>query len=477
MSDPLLQKFQHLLEGRYSIDRELGRGGMSTVYLATDLRHGRTVAIKLLQPEITTSLTAERFLREIQITAKLQHPNILGLFDSGAENGLCYYVMPHVEGETLRDRLVWEKQLPLDRALQIGIEVASALAYAHTRGVVHRDIKPENILFSAGHAMVADFGIARAVSEGQRSITAIGIPLGTPPYMSPEQAQGLENIDHRSDIYALGCMLFEMVAGRPPFMGTSIGRVIQAHLTEPPPHLRSFRPDAPESLQAVIERCLAKNPDDRFQKVDDVVQALQLISAASTLERATPDQMSRIGTPIPPPAAPGPTVEEPHDTGRRFLIIAAAVGVVALLLAGWFLLRPKGGAGAAEPAIAVLPPDVVAGDPGMAALGRGIAQEVEGALRGIEGLGIKSAASVSALQSRGLTLAQIADSLRLTLLVVGSVQSDRRTARIGMQLVDAQADNVVWSETWDASVDSLLAVQRTVGSSVAAAVRGRLEPR
>ena len=253
MNDPLLQRFQSLLEGRYAIERELGRGGMATVYLATDLRHGRTVAIKLLQPEITTSLTAERFLREISITAKLQHPNILGLFDSGAENGLCYYVMPHVEGETLRDRLIWEKQLPMETALQVAMEVVSALAYAHSRGVVHRDIKPENILFSAGHAVVADFGIARAVSEGQRSITAVGIPLGTPPYMSPEQAQGLDSIDHRSDIYAIGCMIFEMVGGRPPFLATSLGKIIQAHLSEPPPHLRDFRPEVSESLQAVVE--------------------------------------------------------------------------------------------------------------------------------------------------------------------------------------------------------------------------------
>ena len=252
MNDPQTQRFQALLEGRYAIERELGRGGMATVYLARDLRHGRTVAIKLLQPEITTSLTAERFLREIHITAKLQHPNILGLFDSGAEDGFCYYVMPHVEGESLRDRLLWDKMLSVDGAIQVALEVSSALAYAHSRGVVHRDIKPENILFSAGHAIVADFGIARAVSEGQRSITAVGIPLGTPPYMSPEQAQGLENIDHRSDIYALGCMLFEMVSGRPPYVGVSVGKVIQQHLMAPIPSLREHRPEAPEALDRIL---------------------------------------------------------------------------------------------------------------------------------------------------------------------------------------------------------------------------------
>ncbi|HEV8150773.1 MAG TPA: serine/threonine-protein kinase, partial [Gemmatimonadales bacterium] len=252
MNDPLLHRFQTLLQGRYAIERELGRGGMATVYLARDLRHGRTVAIKLLQPEITTSLTAERFLREIQITAKLQHPNILGLFDSGAEEGLCYYVMPHVEGDNLRDRLLWEKRLPVNTAMEVAIEICSALAYAHSRGVVHRDIKPENILFSAGHAIVADFGIARAVSEGQRTITAVGIPLGTPPYMSPEQAQGLDHIDHRSDLYAVGCVLFEMVAGRPPFVGVSIGKVIQQHLQTPPPSVREFQPEAPAALDPIL---------------------------------------------------------------------------------------------------------------------------------------------------------------------------------------------------------------------------------
>jgi len=190
-TDPLLDRFQAILDGRYTIERELGRGGMATVYLAQDLRHGRPVAIKLLQPELTTAVTAERFLREIQITAKLQHPHILTLIDSGAKDGLVYYVMPLVEGESLRERLIWEKQLPVDRALQIARQVAGALEHAHERGVVHRDIKPENILLSGGQAILADFGIARAVREsGQQVITQVGLPLGTPAYMSPEQAGG-----------------------------------------------------------------------------------------------------------------------------------------------------------------------------------------------------------------------------------------------------------------------------------------------
>ena len=335
MNDPQTQRFQALLEGRYAIERELGRGGMATVYLARDLRHGRTVAIKLLQPEITTSLTAERFLREIHITAKLQHPNILGLFDSGAEDGFCYYVMPHVEGESLRDRLLWDKQLSVDGGVQVAIEVASALAYAHSRGVVHRDIKPENILFSAGHAIVADFGIARAVSEGQRSITAVGIPLGTPPYMSPEQAQGLENIDHRSDIYALGCMLFEMIAGRPPYVGVSVGKVIQQHLMAPIPSLREHRPEAPEALDRILTKSLAKDRAGRYQTADELVEALRLVAAATTLERSLPTgerAVAGVPTPVGGVATSTPTmVPAAGSNDRRLLYFVATLAVVAVL--------------------------------------------------------------------------------------------------------------------------------------------------
>ncbi len=263
--EELRHKFQKVVAGRYAIERELGRGGMAIVYLARDLRHDRTVAIKLLQPEITSALTAERFLREIRITAKLQHPNILGLFDSGAEAGFCYYVMPYVEGDTLRERL--ERGGPLDFSEAIGVaaDLCAALSYAHSRGIIHRDIKPENVLFSAGKAMLADFGLGRALSEGQRSITVAGISLGTPPYMSPEQ----------SDIYAIGCVLFEAVSGRPPFTGPTVGRVIQAHIQTPPPALGSLRPDTPAALEEVVKRALAKDPGARFQSADEMQAALR----------------------------------------------------------------------------------------------------------------------------------------------------------------------------------------------------------
>jgi len=341
VNDPLLQRFQALLQGRYAIERELGRGGMATVYLARDLRHGRTVAIKLLQPEITTSLTAERFLREIQITAKLQHPNILGLFDSGAEEGLCYYVMPHIEGDNLRDRLLWEKRFPVPTAVEVASEICSALAYAHSRGVVHRDIKPENILFSAGHAIVADFGIARAVSEGQRSITAVGIPLGTPPYMSPEQAQGLDHIDHRSDLYALGCVLFEMVAGRPPFVGVSIGKVIQQHLQTPAPSVREFQPEAPLSLDPILQKALVKDPAGRYQTAEEMLGALRLVAAAETLERSMTEagpERKRAPAEASAPAPGGGGEGAPESRGRERILIILLATIATLATAGLIIV-------------------------------------------------------------------------------------------------------------------------------------------
>src|SRR5712691_9101040 len=221
-------QLQAALADRYALERELGRGGMATVYLARDLRHGRPVAIKVLRPEIAATLGPERFLREIDTAARLTHPHILPLHDSGEAAGFLFYVMPYVEGESLRDRLSREKQLPLGDALQIAREVADALSYAHSHDVVHRDIKPENILFEAGHAVVTDFGIARAITAaGGETLTGTGIAVGTPAYMSPEQLAGGEHVDGRTDVYSLGCVLYEMLAGEPPFTGPT-AQAIQA---------------------------------------------------------------------------------------------------------------------------------------------------------------------------------------------------------------------------------------------------------
>jgi eukaryotic-like serine/threonine-protein kinase len=264
------------LRDRYAIEREIGRGGMATVYLAEDARHHRKVALKVLNAELGAVLGAERFLSEIEVTANLQHPNLLPLFDSGEEAGLLYYVMPYVEGESLRARLEREKQLPVDEAIRIAVAVASALDYAHARGVIHRDLKPENILLQAGQPVVADFGIALAVSNaGGARITQTGLSLGTPQYMSPEQATGDRAVDGRSDIYSLGAVLYEMLTGDPPHVGTTAQAIIARLLTEKPRSVRVSRPNVPAHVEGAVERAMAKLPADRFLTARDFAQALE----------------------------------------------------------------------------------------------------------------------------------------------------------------------------------------------------------
>jgi len=266
--------FATALADRYRIERELGQGGMATVYLAHDVRHDRKVALKVLRPELAAILGGERFLAEIKTTANLQHPHILSLFDSGEAEGLLYYVMPYVEGESLRDRLNREKQLPLDDALQTAREVAEALGHAHARRVIHRDIKPENILLESGHAVVADFGIAKAITAaGGTSLTETGMVIGTPGYMSPEQSLG-EAVDGRSDIYALGCVLYEMLAGEPPYTGPSAQAIIAKRLSQPLPQLRTVRESVPPGIEAAVRRALARVPADRFATAEQFRAAL-----------------------------------------------------------------------------------------------------------------------------------------------------------------------------------------------------------
>src|SRR5574341_669935 len=265
------------LAGWYTFDRELGRGGMATVYLARDLRYGRPVAVKVLHPERTEALGRERFLREIDIAARLNHPHILPLLDSGEASGFLYYVMPHVEGESLKQRLDREKQLPLSDALAIAGQVALALHFAHEHGVVHRDVKPGNILLAGGQAIVADFGIARAVRRAavdEDRLTETGTTLGTPAYVSPEQAGGEAELDGRSDVYALGCVLYEMLAGAPPFTGTSSQAILARHMLDPVPSIRTVRPTVPEGIEGVVRRALEKVPADRYQTAAEFAAAL-----------------------------------------------------------------------------------------------------------------------------------------------------------------------------------------------------------
>ncbi len=290
----VLDRLRAALADSYRIERELGSGGMATVYLGHDLRHDRDVAIKVLLPKVAAALSSERFLQEIHIAAQLQHPLILPLFDSGQADGLYYYVMPRIVGESLRQRLEREKRLPLDEALRLGREVAEALEYAHGKNVVHRDIKPENIMLSGGHPLVADFGIARAFGDSSSPrLTSTGIRFGTPLYMSPEQALGDPSLDHRSDIYSLGCVIYEMIAGSPPYTGTSLQAVISGHLRGTPPALTTTRTGVPAAVWGAIETALAKEPADRFQTSGEFARALADPSQARRLRRSPRPALGR----------------------------------------------------------------------------------------------------------------------------------------------------------------------------------------
>jgi serine/threonine-protein kinase len=333
LHSPPMLRLAAALDERYAVEREVGQGGMATVYLARDLRHRRPVAMKVLHPQLSDALGPERFLREIELTAGLQHPHILPLFDSGAVGGLLYYVMPFVEGETLRARLARERQLPVDEAVRLACEVAGALAYAHGRGVVHRDVKPENILLQGGHALVADFGIALAVEHaGGARMTRTGVSLGTPQYMAPEQATGERAIDARVDVYALGAVLYEMLAGDSPFAASSVQAIVTRVLTEAPRPLVPQRPTVPAHVEAAVRTALQKVPADRFTSASDFAAAL--VNPAFGRAEPEPAAAPPASTPAPP-AAPG------RPLSPRAIVLLAA-GALAIGATGWQLGSTRG---------------------------------------------------------------------------------------------------------------------------------------
>jgi eukaryotic-like serine/threonine-protein kinase len=356
------------LQDRYRVERELGEGGAATVYLARDLRHDRPIAIKVFRPELAETLGVDRFTREIRTAANLQHPHILSVHDSGAADGLLYYVMPFVEGESVRARLQREGALPIADAVRILREVADALAFAHSQGVVHRDIKPDNVLMSGKHALVADFGVAKALSEasGRNEVTTLGVALGTPAYMAPEQAAADPHLDHRVDIYALGVLGYELLVGEPPFVRRSPQQVIAAHLSEAAPAVSQRRQSTPPALDALIARCLAKQPSDRYQSADDVVAELERL--------ATPTGMAPT-TSLTTPAATPPPVR----SNRAVIVGTIAAAVVAV--AAWAFLRPKT-ASALDPNAVVVLPFEFSASPELSYLREGVVNLLEASLTG-----------------------------------------------------------------------------------------------
>src|SRR6266702_1190856 len=425
---------------------------MATVYLAQDLKHHRKVAIKVLEPALAAALGPDRFLREIEIAAGLSHPHILPLYDSGEAGASLYYVMPHVEGETLRDRLNRERQLPLEDALRITREVADALSYAHDHDVVHRDIKPENILFQAAHAVVSDFGIARAITAAAGgSLTATGIAIGTPGYMSPEQGAASARVDERSDIYSLGCVLYEMLAGEPPFTGPSAESIVRQHLAAAPPRVSAMRAAVPPAIEEAIVRALAKTPADRFATAAEFVEAL---------------------------AAPARRV---RDTGRRTSRLAAAAGLAATLVAaaaGLFVLsRPHGTpafAGPTSQSIAVLPFVNVSGAPQEEYLSDGISEELINALSKLPQLQVVARPSSFAFKGKNEDVRQIGQALQVATVLGGSVRRAANRLRVTAQLTDARNGYNLWSETYDREMGDVFAVEDEISHAILRALQVHL---
>ena len=438
------------ISDRYLLQRELGRGGMATVYLARDLRHDRPVALKVLHRELAHALGPERFLREIRTTARLDHPHILPVFDSGEAAGLLWYTMPYVEGESLRDRLRREGELLVDEAIQLTREVADALEYAHQHGVIHRDIKPENILLAGGHARVADFGVARALeAAGTGRLTETGLAVGTPAYMSPEQASGGQ-IDGRSDQYGLACVLYEMLAGEPPYTGPTAQALVAKHIGGPIPSVRTVRPDIPPQLDAAISRALAKSPVARFATAGDFVEAL---TAPARIPRS-----------------------------RHRAFAAAVVTVVALSGLAGISLRQRS-AGESGPldtgdrrSVAVLPFTNLSRDPDNEYFSDGITEDIASQLARIRDL--KVIAHTSALRYKGRPdpPRAIGQALGVATLLQGSVRRVGDRVLVTARLVDAGTGEQLWADEYDRQLKDVFGIQRDVAERIATALRTTLSP-
>ena len=473
MPDPAQQfeKLQAALASRYRIVRQAGRGGMATVYLAEDLKHHRQVAVKVLRPELAAALGPERFLREIRIAAVLAHPHILPLHDSGEADGFVYYVMPYVEGETLRDRLDRQHQLPIGEAVRIVQEVADGLAYAHRLGVVHRDIKPENILFMGGHAVIADFGVATAVDvAGGARLTESGLALGTPVYMSPEQAMAQGDVDGRSDTYSLGCVLYEMLTGDPPFGGASPRAVLARKMSEPAPRLSTVRETVSPALEEAVRRALARIPADRF---DTTAEFAAAAAVTATAQR-----------PAEPAAEHGSGADVRAGARRRTWVVALVVGVLAIVLGGTaWLLRPgdrwdntrraastPNGEAHRPTTIAVLPFENLgpADDEYFAA---GMTDEITSRLGGVSGLGLVPSRAVQRYARTNMTMREIGRELGIDYLLVGSVRwagadSGSRSVRITLELLGARDERQIWATTYDREMTDIFAVQSDIAEQV-----------
>jgi serine/threonine protein kinase/Tfp pilus assembly protein PilF len=401
------------LGDRYSLERELGRGGMATVYLAEDRKHGRKVAIKVLRPEPGVTLGSDRFIREIGIAARLSHPYIVPLIDSGEANGLHYYVAAYVPGGTLRDKLRSEGKLSLDDSLRIAQEIGAALDYAHRNGYVHRDVKPENILFADDHAQLADFGVALACTPvGSDAVTAVGMALGTPEYMSPEQASGDRELGSASDIYSLGCVVFEMLAGEPPFRGVNARATMAQQVTATPRLVRTLRPDAPLAVERALARALSKDPAERQPTT------MQFVSELRASESVT---------------------------GRRYPTATRAV--------------------------AVLPFVNASSDPENEYLSDGLTDELIDALAKVDGLRVASRTSVFALKGKPQDVRAIGALLGVSVVLEGTVRKVGQRLRITAQVTSTDDGALLWSQRYDRTLEDVFAIQDEISATIVGTLR------
>jgi TolB-like protein/Flp pilus assembly protein TadD len=415
----LLDRLTVALADRYAVEREVGRGGMATVFLAQDLRHRRPVALKVLHPQLAVSLGPDRFLREIQIAAKLQHPHIVPLYDSGQAGDFLYYVMPYVEGESLRQRLEREQRLPVEDAVHIARAVATALDYAHRQQIVHRDIKPENVMLHEGEPLVTDFGIAKAVTVAAENLTQTGTAVGTPSYMSPEQAAGEGELDGRSDTYSLGAVLYEMLAGTAPFAGPTVQAIMAKLFTDPVPPLRKHRAEAPEWLEQAVRKSLAKSPGERFATAAQFAQALK---------------------------APGGVTTPPGS------------------------VTAGSGAHAAK-SIAVLPFADMSPQRDQEYFCEGMAEEIINALTKIQALQVASRSSAFAFKGQNQDIRKVGEQLGVGTVLEGSVRKAGNRLRITAQLIKAADGYHLWSERYDREMEDVFAIQEEIAGNIVKALR------
>jgi eukaryotic-like serine/threonine-protein kinase len=438
---------------------------MATVYLAQDLKHERPVALKVLHPELSAILGTERFLREIRLTARLQHPHILTLLDSGEAAELLWYTMPYVEGESLRDRLKREQQLPLGDAVRITTEVALALDYAHRHGVVHRDIKPENILLSDGQALVADFGVARALEQGSESkLTETGLAVGTPAYMSPEQASG-GPVDARSDIYALGCVLYEMLAGEPPYTGPTPQAIIAKRFADPVPLIRHVRERVPEAVEEALSQALAKAPGDRFPTAAEFAHVL---TEFTTQRTGAPASGPRSGMATPESAPPKPIIHPRHiPVGVTTLGLGVLLG--AGVLFAW--LRTRSGAELTTvKRVAVLPFENL-GPAEDEYFSIGMSDEITSRLGSVSGISVVPRRVAQRYAGSDMAIREIGQKLDADYLLVGSVRwasrpSGSGNVRITLELLQSRNERQLWDTTYARVIDDIFEVQSDIAGQV-----------